>query len=312
VEKTYRLKPIVAARLLSEVSALVVLVCLPLFLLVHGDFFRISLASQALSVAVATAALLIMPAYGFVTYKVEVDEEGLKTFSLFKKQFARWQNINKLKLKTSWGFRRYVLDCQDEADISFPIWLHDVHGLCELIRARLPNRGASAEFAIEGGSTGKLFEQAGSATVIQFTRASANLMFIVLCWMFFVWLQSHSAATSEGDRLFMLVAFILLSLFLLLRSAFLLMMPRRIITDDEGVEFTGHFYQRRMLWGSIHSVAPSFFLLPEGLLITTDQGFYLIGDQLDAFDELQDELVKRLPPPAVPDSPAALKRRGQG
>jgi hypothetical protein len=300
MDNVYRLKPMVAARLLAEVTALVILVLLPLLVMLGGKFWQLSMMARALGITVSLVSLCILPAYGFVTYKVLADELGLHTFSLFKKQIAAWPEIKTIKLKTSWGWRRYVVDAAG-GELSFPIWLMNVRQLCETIRSRLPNRGSTLGASAGGGvSAPKIFTLAPSAVAVQIAQMAGAMLFIALMWVFLANMGGPAhRPVDPSDRMTMLAACIIFTLFLLARLAFYLLCPKLVLCDSTGLQLQTWFSERSCTWAKMKALSAAPFLLPEGLLITTDRWPLLIGDQLDAFDELQEELLKRLPPKPV-------------
>ena len=303
MENVYRLRPMVAARLFAEILALAILVLLPLFLLVNGVFLRLSMIARSLGIAVALVSLVILPAYGFITYKVVSSEDGLRTFSVFKKQVVLWKDVKSLKLKTSWGFRRYVV-AASTGDLSFPIWLMDLRQLCESIRQRLLPKGLGGLLGGEGAggpAPPKTFTLAPSAVVVQVVQMLGALFFVGLMWMFFVGMQAHSGKPVDpSDRLTMLGACVIFSLFIVARVLFYLVSPWKVVVDATGLQIATCYNSKQYPWSSLKGLGASPFLLPEGLLLKTGGVPVIICDQLDAFDELQDELLKRMPPAPVP------------
>jgi len=302
MDNVYRLKPMVAARLLAEVTALGILVLLPLLVMLSGQFWHLSMMARALGITVSLVSLCILPAYGFVTYKVRADEAGLQTFSLFKKQFAAWPEIKTIKLKTSWGWRRYVVEAA-AGELNFPVWLINLRELCELIRTRLPNRGSTLGVSAGGGvSAPKIFTLAPSAVAVQIAQTAGATIFIALMWVFLANMGGPAhRPVDPSDRMTMLAACLIFTLFLLARLAFYALCPKQVLCDSNGMQLQTWFSARSCPWAKMKGMGASPFLLPEGIVITTDGGTpLLIGDQLDAFDELHDELMKRLPPKPVP------------
>jgi hypothetical protein len=296
MEGVYKLKMMVAVRLAAEVTALLLLICVPLFSLLHGDLRHASAITRSLCIGMAVVSAMVLPAYGFITYKVQVTDNDLRTFSVFKKQFAIWSDMTTLQLRTSWGWRRYVVETVN-GELTFTTWMNELPRLCETIRSRLPNGGSAG---IGGGGPGnRVFNLAPSALVIQGLNVLASVAFIAICWLFFANLQGHSSHITQGDRVVILVACLIFTSVLMARIIFYVWAPRRVISDDAGLQVRGFFAEHTYPWSQIKSVHQAMFLLPEGLLIKTERGPFIIGDQLDAFDELQDELARHLPLPPV-------------
>src|SRR5262249_49989272 len=102
MDEKYLLKPMAAARVLAEVSALIMMALLPAGFYLTGNFQTVSWQMRILLVLGSIVALCILPAYGFVTYKVQLTIDELSTSSLFKRQAARFADIKTLKLRSSW------------------------------------------------------------------------------------------------------------------------------------------------------------------------------------------------------------------
>lgn len=295
MQANYRLKPMVAARLFAEITVLTLLVFLPLGLWLHGDFSKISPITQGLIIAMTVVSLVVLPAYGFITFQVSCDNEGLRAISLFRKQMARWHEIEEIKLKTSWGVRRYVVKC-GEGEVTFPVWLHNIQQLTEAIRSRLPNGGLPA-FA-----SARTFVLDLPSLLIQFAKTIGAMLFVGLFWLFFAQTGSGGKKLDPTDSMFILGACILFTLFLAARAVFVIMMPRRVQTDPEGISLSNIFFNRQLKWNEVKAVAQPLFFLPEGLLLKTARGPVFIGDQIEAFDELHEELGRKLAPDAVAQS----------
>lgn len=294
---SYKLKVMAAARLLAEITVLTVIACLPLILLWHGDFFKIAVPARILSGVGCAVCLILLPAYGFVTFKVRLNAEGIETFSLFRRQFASWSAVKSLQLRTAWGMRRYVVKTEEGVEeLTFPIWFNNLRELCRTIRARLPQSGSGGEPG--GPPAPKVYRIAPSAVALQIVRLAAFLFIIVLFWQFALTMKSD--AHHSGDHLFMLGICGLFSWYWLMQALMVVLSPSMLITDVDGLHFTNSLGQRTCPWTQLKGVGTAPFLLPEGIIVRTQTSLLFISDQLDAFDELQEDLLKRLPPVVVP------------
>ncbi len=293
VERVYRLKAMVLARLLAEVTVLLILVLLPPTLLLLNRFAELPYYVKMILPVLSIIALCVLPGYGFVTCSVRVNEEGIATRALFKRQFACWDNIRTLALKTSFGWRRYTLSGQG-VDMTFPVWLNEVRQLTEFIRARLPGGGRTA------GGGERTYHQDIFSLLVQFLRLCANLVFIVIFWMFFRSLSAPGAAAGGKGHLdpldtwLILSACIVFTLIMVLRCVMIALMPRALTVGPDGIELRGLFFKRQFCWRDVKELSPPSFILPEGYLLKTRGGWFLLGESLELFDELQDELMRRL------------------
>jgi hypothetical protein len=287
---SYTLKTMVFIRMFAEVSVFCVLVAAPVIVLVNGQFSKLPGLIQSLLVVAAIVAALILPVYGFITYRVSVDVDGLRTIALFRQQFIRWDQISGLRLRTAFGWRRYVVIAHDES-VSFPIWLTNIDQLVEQVRAVLPQGGRIV--AVAGA---KVFAQDAIGAAFTIFKLCLGIGFIFVFWTFYVYLQSHRSKHADpSDALVILAGCSIFTAVMLWRSYVIVMMPRMVSTDADGITFQTWFKRALLPWSEITALAPPFFLLPEGIVVKSKKGQLLIGNELDAFDELQDELRERVP-----------------
>src|SRR5262249_40113071 len=142
--------------------------------------------------ATALLAACILPCYGFVTWRVNVDERGLAAISLFKRQRAAWSDLERLSFKTSFNWRRYVVIFAG-GELTFPVWLKDMKELVQLIRDHLPQSGSEGR-----GRKQRLFKQDVFGLVMQFVKVLLGLLFIVVFWIFFATIRSGKGL-SQSD-----------------------------------------------------------------------------------------------------------------
>lgn len=285
----------VAVRVFAEVTMLCILIGLPIFLWFHGDLIKLSVITRSLFVVAGVVALLVLPAYGFITYRVAIDIDGLRTFALFRKHFMPWERVAGLRLRAAFGWRRYVV-ISDSDEISFPVWLNKIEELVEQIRARLPQGGRLVAVAGQ-----KVFAQDRIGTAFQMFKLAAGIAFILLFWMFYAYMQWHKPVSGRpqdpADAMFILVTCLVFTAAMIFRSVTIVMMPRVVSTDQEGVSVQTWFKRTSFAWQDLKSVSQPLFFLPEGIVVKATNGKYLIGNELDAFDELEEELRSHLPRP---------------
>lgn len=272
-------------RMMAELTVLIILAGIPIYLFFTGELQRVSIITQTLLVVAGLVAAMIMPAYGFITYRVTIDDEGLRTIALFRKNFMSWQQITGLRLRAAFGWRRFVVLSEHE-ELSFPVWLNKVEELVEQIRERLPKGG---RMIAVGGA--KVYAQDAIGTAFTIFKLTAGIAFIFLFWMFFAYLQGHKA--SQIDALIILAACLVFTSAMLFRSYTILMMPRVVATDKDGVTLKSWFKSAQFSWDELKEIKTPLFFLPEGIVAKTSKSTFLIGNELDAFDELEDELRER-------------------
>jgi hypothetical protein len=296
-ELVYRLKGMAAVRILAEVAMLLILVALPLVLLCIGQFFQLMLTMKIVCIGTCLVSLLILPFYGRLPYKVQLDDEGIRAVAVLGLRKVQWQETTGLTLKTSWGWRRYVVTASS-GELSFPMWMTDLKDLVEAIRQRLPNRGYTGASAARD----RIFRQDPVSLAIHGFKLLCSLVFIAVFWTFALSLVLHGghggraggAMDDHGDALIIVAVCLLITVFMLIRCFFMALMPATVVLKSGGLLVESMFFKREYGWEQVKSVRRPWFFLPEGILIFTQKGLILIGDQLDAFDELQEELSKRV------------------
>ncbi len=73
-----------------------------------------------------------------------------------------------------------------------------------------------------------------------------------------------------------------------------LLMPLNVEVKLEFVVIKTCFFTVALPWEKIVSVKPTMPLLPEGFMIKTTKGWYLIGNGMDRSDELETALADRI------------------
>lgn len=277
----------VIARLLSEMTVLAALLLLPVAIGLHPALQKLPLAHKILAGCVALCAACLLPLYGLINWVVHLDDKGITARSLLAKRFVPWEHMRKLSLKSSWSWRRYVLN-YDGGEISFPIWLGDVKRLVEEIKQRLPEREARGQ-----KSSASTYSQDLFGLAAQIARCAMECLFIAVFWGFALSL-SHSKGVSHGDFVLVLVGCIAATVVVGWRIFLMATTPRKVQLDDAGVRLYSFFYERKVGWSQLRGLTPSSFLLPEGLVLKTAKGWYFLSAGLGAIDEMESELKRRL------------------
>lgn len=305
VVKSFTLKPLVVARLFAEMTACLIVIALPVVAALPVHKLEVAPTTMAALILLAVGAAALLPSYGFITYKVAVDDDGLKLLSAFKKQSVNWHDITSLGLKTSFGWRRYVIQTSSQESASFPIWLGRVGELVTLIRSRLPDRGRSQ------AARNRVFRQHPVGLLMQLGKLALTVGFIALFWYFFATLLK-SPQRDQMDIAIIFGASLILTALMLWRLWLIACMPRQVETSSEGLKLITWFFQKDVPWKETARVNAPPLVLPEGELLKTSAGWFLLSADLEAFDELQYEVaseLEKLRPVVVEETPKQSRKK---
>jgi len=286
-ERTFRLKTMVVARLLAEMSAATVMALLPLGYLFVADMRALPLPMKVMLGGVTLAALVALPCYVSMTWRVRIDEKGITTYALTGRQFVAWDAVERLQLRSTLHWRRYVV-VHAGGELTFPVWLEGGKELCEAIRARLPAR--------PGACRPTRYRQDALGLFFRFVRVSLSAAFVAVFWAFYRSL-SASPTTAATDANLVLFVGVALTLLIGWRSWVVVFAPRDVELTADALVVRTCFAERRLPWAEVLKLTPAFFLLPDGFMLKTRRGSYLIGDNLDDSDELVETLTERLEAP---------------
>lgn len=294
-EQKFTLKPMVIGRLFAEMTVLVVLIFVPIVTQLTGHLDKAVFHVKAMLWGMALIAAVVLPSYGFITWQVLLNSYGINSRSLFKRQQLPWDGMKGLKLKTSWGWRRYVVEHKDGA-LTFPVWFGGIKELTQTIRGRLAGGGSGGAGNGTGSGGTKKYSQDIVNMLIQFGKLLISLAFIGLFWLFFASLQKAQAGKADKSDFYIILAMcILLTLVMVLRCIVIALMPKSVTVDPEALTLQTLFSSHRIAWADVTAITAPLFFLPPGLFLKTKRGWYLIGEQLEAVDELEEDLAKRLP-----------------
>lgn len=270
----YYLKAMVMARILAEATALSIMVLAPIVLMLMGKFWGFTPVLKFLFAGVALVAVCILPIYGFIPYRVSLRGAKITSHALFSSPSTYLQNISAVNRRSTLNWVRYVA-IFDGGEINIPVWLKDVDKLIALIKSQFPQyiRQLSAP-------RGRTFKCDPLAIVMQFAQVLLSLIFIVVCWGF-------TTAVHRKDDLFLVYGFALVvTLLLLYRAYIVLTMPKAIKVEQSTIEVQTVFFKRVIECNKVKAVKPSIPLLPEGQMLETQAGSYLIGNSMDEADDL--------------------------
>jgi len=148
-------------------------------------------------------------------------------------------------------------------------------------------------------SGAKVFAQDAFGAAVKIGGLIGGVAFIVLFWAFFAYLETHKTVGAKppdpADAIIILVACLLFTAAMSFRSFKIVMMPQMVSTDSSGVTLKSWFGLQHFAWVDLKTIGPPLFFLPEGIVVKTTKGAYFIGNELDAFDELEEEMRGHLP-----------------
>lgn len=282
---TYRLKTMAMARVFSEVMALIIFLCMPFILLFANLMAELDLVVKAAVILGSVFSFLMLPAYGFVTWQITVTETGIIGWSLIKRRELSFDKLIKLTRKSNFNWQRYVLT-YDSGDITFPLWFERLDELIKSIREHLP-----VDLSPGGGGP-RLFRQDTISFFMQFSQVAFGLVLTGVATYFAAYYFS-SNKVSELDGLLIMVFVLVLGLSMFYRAIVVMLMPFRILLVETGLELSTIFFKKRIEFNSLQQLTASSPFLPEGFMLETTSGSYLIGSGFDSLDELVEQLRLR-------------------
>lgn len=283
-EKTYRLKTMVAVRVLAEMTVMVLLLALPVGLIILGKFAALTITAKIVLTALALIAACILPLYGLITYKVKIDEQSVTAYSLLKKRVCRFGLLKNLTRRSNWNVVRYVVEYEG-GELTFPMWLSGCEDLVVRLREHLP-KGAQTL------NPYRAFKQDPFALVIQVAQAVVSLIFIGVVWCFTAALAGSGQHSSADIGLLIAFAAVITAV-MLWRAYVIALMPSSIEIKPEHFVVHTFFFEKSIAWNELKAVAEPYPLLPEGIYIKTAKGGYLVGNGMDSADELESTLKAR-------------------
>jgi len=281
-QNTYRLKTMAMARVFSEVAALSIFLCLPFILLFAGLMAELDLVVKAAVVLGAVFALLMLPAYGFITWQISITETGIIGWSLIKRREIAFDKLTRLTRKSNFNWQRYILT-YDGGDITFPLWFERLDDLIKSIRERLPADLSPNELGP------RLFRQDTISFLMQFSQVTFGLVLTGVATYFAAFYFS-SNRVAELDALLIMVFVIVLGLSMFYRAIVVTLMPYRILVGETGIDMSTVFFKKHIDYKSLEMLTASSPFLPEGFMLQTTSGTYLIGSGFDSLDELVADL----------------------
>lgn len=288
--RSFKLKFMVLVRLLAETTMLVILSILPLVLWSMNKLWILAPAYLVVVFTLSVLSLTALPLYGFITWKVSVDDKGLTAFSSFKKQFLPWQECKSLKRRVNFKYPRYVLS-GGSSDASFPIWMEHIDQLINLIRERLPDDS-------EESNPYRQFKQDLAGIILQFVQSGANLGLLALFWFFTLMYTGQGGTVAEA--IYLHVFCLILTPVLFWRAYMVALMPFSVNLTPDQLVIKTFLFERSVPWSGVKKVGKSIPILPEGFVVSTEKGSFLIGMSMQESDELERAIGNMVEPPPEP------------
>ncbi len=293
--KRYRLKSMVLARIFAEITVLLILINLPAVLGMTGYLMKLPSYGTVVLFTLCVLSALLLPAYAYITWSVQVDSEGLTAIALARKQSCKWESVKRIARRSNWNWVRYVVEHND-GELTFPIWLKDCNELIETVRNRLPKgAGTSPPF--------RKFSQDPISILFQCGQAALGVSLVVVFWFFFADLIKDKSINNT-DSICVLVFCVIISAIFMWRTFVVILMPRSIRLTGPEVIVETLFFKRTVPWSDVLKIKPALPLLPDGFMLSTRKGSFLIGNGMDSADELVSAVKGRLEaPPRVGEKP---------
>ena len=284
--RKFRLKPMVLARIFSEMAVLLVLIVLPVMLHCSGKFSIVPTPVKAVIFILSGISCCILPWFGYVTYQVNADQNGLTALALFVKHSGTWAQMKSLSRRSSYNFLRYVVELDEQKEITFPVLLYQCDELVTIIREHLPAGSGAGQ-----RSPFRAFRTDPVALIVQFLQATGGIVFVVISWIFCFSIIKNAGSSDAAT----MVAFCAVcSIAMIWRTVVVVLMPRVIRLGETEIAVSTLFFEKKYKWEDVRTIKPSFPLLPEGFMLNVKRGSYLVGAGMDSADELQDTIRAKI------------------
>lgn len=284
----------VLARIFAEVTVLLILVVLPAVLAVSGHLQSAAITAKVVVFALSAISALILPAYAFITWSVVVDQNGLTAMSLAKHQRCEFKDMKRMSRRSNWNWVRYVIEHQ-HGELSFPIWLVNCDELLDAIKKRLPSGSRMS-------SPFRKFSQDKISLLFQCVQAVLGIGLVAVFWFFYYEL-ANGKGSNQTDLMIVLAFCLILTVIFIWRSTVIFLIPKSVELTPSGIIIDTMAFTSRITWQNVLHLKPAMPLLPEGFMLSTSKGSFLIGNGMDSADELVSSIKSKLPP----DAPALTK-----
>lgn len=280
----------VLARIFAEVTVLLILVVLPAVLAVSGHLQSAAITAKVVVFALSAISALILPAYAFITWSVVVDQNGLTAMSLAKHQRCEFKDMKRMSRRSNWNWVRYVIEHQ-HGELSFPIWLVNCDELLDAIKKRLPSGSRMS-------SPFRKFSQDKISLLFQCVQAVLGIGLVAVFWFFYYEL-ANGKGSNQTDLMIVLAFCLILTVIFIWRSTVIFLIPKSVELTPSGIIIDTMAFTSRITWQNVLHLKPAMPLLPEGFMLSTSKGSFLIGNGMDSADELVSSIKSKLPPDAA-------------
>jgi hypothetical protein len=282
----YRLRTMVLAKLLTEVAVLLGMIAIPVYMVAFGKLSSFRPPVQGMFITLGVIALAILPWFGFITWLVTTNENGIATHTLFKKQFCTWGQIKGLTRRASWNWLRFVVEYEG-GELTFPVLLNKCDALVAEIRSHLQPGPGGSGVGGAGRNSERNFVYDRVAMWLQIIQSVAAVIFVGVFWLFFTSKTQHfKHGSNDAISLFIFCA--VASLIFLWRCWAVFFMPKSIAVTKTELIVRTLFGERHVGWTDVLAVGVPLPLLPEGFTIKTKKGSILVGTGMESADELHE------------------------
>jgi hypothetical protein len=297
IRTLYRLKPVVATRIAAEALAVLFCAVFPLVGYSCGYFNALPWFAKLVPLVVFVIGCVLAPFYGFITWSVITTDEGITAVSLFKRPYCKWQDLESLKRRTLFNQVRYSVSTKSGQELNFPIWLTECDRLIHEIRSHIPG-GLEA---LEVSST-QSFRNSLTGMIFQLVQSCLGLFFTCFVW-YFLLTSLMLKPGSVADRALVGIFAALLTGIFCWRAFVVILMPTYVETSPETLLLKTFFTTVQMNWDDVLRVTQPSPFLPEGFLLKTKRGNFLMSGTLEDCDELKAQidgvLAERSPAPTT-------------
>lgn len=282
--KDFYLKGTVIVRALAEVAALCIVALLPLSYFFIDTVRHLPLALQIAGIVAAVTAIVVLPFYGLVVWHIRIEEDCITLQALRRKHKLGWPAIAHLSLRTTLKSPEYLLTT-NEGQFYFQARFERQEELVAAIRKHLPNGGRIA-------LTLNAFVQSKVILWLEIGKVIFCFGIIVVAWSFYaqVGLSHH---TSVADSVLLASACVFGTAVVLARGIAIFFMPKEIQLQKDQVRIRLLIGQRNLSKADPCKVTSPLFFLPNGIVLKSPRGSFLITDRLERYDELREELEQR-------------------
>ncbi len=280
----YKLKPVVAIRITAEAIAVLFCAIFPLIGYSCGYFNALPWFAKLVPLVVCVIGCILTPFYGFITWSVITTDEGITAISLFKRPFCKWQDLESLKRRTLLNQVRYSISTNTGQELNFPIWLAHCDQLIQEIRSHIPG-------GLEAVSTSatRSFRNSVTGMIFQLIQSCLGLSFAIFVW-YFLFTSLFLKPGSIPDRILVCVFAAVLTGIFLWRAFVVILMPTYVETSPQTLLLKTLFGTTEMSWDDVTGLSLSPPYLPEGFVVKTKRGQFLMPGTLESCDELKTQI----------------------